>query len=186
MTMMVHSAKDSRLLTSSVRQVIKSIDAEVPIYDVVTMSTVVSDSFGPKRVATVLLGFFALVALVLSTLGVYAVIAYSTAQRRREMGLRLALGAQRHSILRLMMRRGIVLALAGLGAGTALSVLLTRLMLHVEYGSTPVGLFYGVSSRVPVTLTGILLLLLFVALAACYVPARRAMQVDPVVTLRYD
>jgi putative ABC transport system permease protein len=186
MTMMVHSSIDSRSLTSSIRQAIKSIDAEVPIYDVATMTTVVSDSFGPKRIATVLLGFFALVALVLSTLGVYAVIAYSAAQRSREIGLRLALGAQRKSILKLMMRSGIVLAVAGLGSGTALSVLLTRFMLHVQYGSTPVGLFYGVSSHVPGTFMAIVVLLLLVAVAACYVPARRAMDVDPIVTLRYD
>jgi putative ABC transport system permease protein len=186
MTMMVHSSVDAGSLTSSIRQAIKSIDAEVPIYDVAVMSTVVSDSFGPKRIATVLLGFFALVALVLSTLGVYAVVAYSAAQRTREVGVRLALGAQRKSILKLIMRSGIVLALAGLGSGTALGVLLTRFLLQVQYGSTPVGLFFGASSSFPVTLMAVVGLLLFVALAACYVPARRAMQVDPIMTLRND
>jgi putative ABC transport system permease protein len=186
MTMMVHSSMNTRSLALSIRQVIKSIDVEVPIYDVVTMSTVVSDSFGPKRIATVLLGFFAVVALVLSALGVYAVVAYSAAQRTREVGLRLALGAQRHSILKLMMRSGIALAAAGLGSGTALSIFLTRFMLHVRYGSTPVGLFYGVSTDIPITLIAIPVALLLVALAACYVPARRAMQVDPMVALRHD
>lgn len=108
--------------------------------------TVVSDSFGPTRIATVLLSFFPLVTVVLSSSGTYAVMAHSVSQRTREIGLRMALGAQRYSILKLMMRRGIVLALDVLGLRTSLAFLFERLVFHVQCGHTPLGLFNGIST----------------------------------------
>jgi len=186
LTMMVRSSIDAPALTSSVRRAIKSIDPELPVYDARKMSTVVADSFGAKLIATVLLAFFAVVALVLSALGTYAVMAYSVAQRTREVGLRLALGARPDSILKLIMRRGMTLALAGLGIGTAIAFFLGRLALRIQYGLTPVNLFSDASSSLSLILAAIVVLLFSVALAACYIPARRAMHVDPMVTLRLD
>jgi putative ABC transport system permease protein len=186
LTMMVRSSINTPTLTAAIRHTIQSIDSEMPIYDVESMSTIVADSFGPKRIATVLLSFFAIVALVLSAMGTYAVMAYSVAQRTREIGLRIALGALPNSILKLIMRKGLILALAGLGLGVALTLLLGRYILRFQYGITPVGLLYGVASSIPISFVAIIILILLLALAASYVPARRATNVDPIVTLRYD
>jgi ABC-type antimicrobial peptide transport system permease subunit len=124
-----------------------------------------------------LLGAFAVLALVLSSVGIYGVISYLVARRTQEIGIRMALGADRLKVLRLVLRNGMRLAALGVAIGLAGALALTRLMANM---------LYGVSATDPVTFIGLAALLLLVALAACYIPARRAMRVDPVIALRYD
>ncbi len=133
-------------------------------------------SVARERFRTFLLGSFSAVALVLATVGIFGVISYSAAQRTHEIGIRLALGAQRRDILHLILGQGARLALVGLGLGIVLALLLTRLM---------ASLLYGVSAKDPVTFGAVALVLLGAAVTACYIPARRAMRVDPMVALRY-
>jgi putative ABC transport system permease protein len=124
-----------------------------------------------------LLGGFALLALLLATIGIYGVISYSVAQRTREIGIRIALGAQIRDVIKLVLKQGLALALVGLAAGLLVSFFMTKLMSS---------LLFGVSATDPVTFGSVALILLFVALLACYIPARRAAKVDPNVALRYE
>jgi putative ABC transport system permease protein len=141
------------------------------------MDQLVSESLGQSRYRVILLGIFASVALVLAAVGIYGVIAYAVSQRTHEIGIRIALGAQRRDIFGLVIRQGMVVSLIGVALGLGASFALTRLI------ST---LLYGVSSTDPVTFATVVLLLLGVALAACSIPARRAMKVDPIESLRYE
>jgi putative ABC transport system permease protein len=141
------------------------------------MNQVVSGSLKDWRFHAVLLGIFAALALVIAAIGVYGVISYSIAQRTHEIGIRLALGAQRRDVLRLVVSQGARLALAGIAVGVLAAIGLTRLMASLLYGVTPTD---------PVTFIAVAILLLIVALVACYIPARRAMRVDPMVALRYE
>jgi ABC-type antimicrobial peptide transport system permease subunit len=124
-----------------------------------------------------LLTSFACLALVLSALGIYGVLSYSIAQRTREIGLRLALGADQSSVLRLVVGTGARLALFGIGAGTAVALALTRMMTDLLYGVRPAD---------PATFTVVTIVLASTSILACYIPARRAMRVDPIVALRYE
>jgi predicted permease len=177
MNAVVKSRVEPATLTAAIRSAIAGIDVEQPIYDVGTMDQMVADSFGPKRLTLFLLLFLASVVLVLASLGLYATLAYSVSQRRNEIGIRMAIGAQPGDIRRLILRRGALLALLGIAAGLAVALALTRLMQ---------GLLYGVSATDPLTLTGAAALLVGVALAASYVPARRATRGDPLVALRHE
>ena len=125
----------------------------------------------------VLLGIFAALAVVLSSIGIYGVISYLVGQRIQEIGTRIALGAQRSDVLRLILGRGFVLTLSGVGAGSVLALILSRQMKKI---------IYGVSPADPATFATVALLLIAIALVACYVPARRAMRVDPVIALRCE
>jgi putative ABC transport system permease protein len=177
MNAVVKSRVEPATLTAAIRSAIAGIDVEQPIYDVDTMDQMVADSFGPKRLTLFLLLFLASVVLVLASLGLYATLAYSVSQRRNEIGIRMAIGAQPGDIRRLILRRGALLALLGIAAGLAVALALTRLMQ---------GLLYGVSATDPLTLTGAAALLVGVALVASYVPARRATRGDPLVALRHE
>jgi predicted permease len=177
MAVLVRSGLTSSQLTAAIRGSIHSIDPEQPIFGVDTMDQVVADSFGPKRLTLFLLVFLASVVLVLASMGLYAALAYSVSQRRHEIGIRMALGADHRDIRRIVVFDGARLALLGVATGLAAAITMTRLMR---------GLLYGVSATDPVTLLGVALGLVVVALLASYVPARRATQVDPMVALRYE
>jgi predicted permease len=177
LALLVRSALTSAQLTASIRSSIRSIDPEQPIFDVNTMDQVVQDSFGPKRLTLFLLVFLACIVLVLASVGLYAALAYSVSQRRHEIGIRVALGADRGDIRRMIVFHGARLALLGVAIGLAAALTMTRLMRD---------LLYGVSATDPGTLTGASLTLVAVALLASYVPARRATRVDPMVALRYE
>ena len=173
----VRSAGNPVSVSSEVRDAIWSIDKDLPISRMRTMSQVRSASVAAQAFNVLLLGLFAGLALTLATVGLYGVTAYSVAQRTREIGIRVALGAQHQDVLSLVLRQGTTLALGGVTIGVVAALGLTRLM---------TGLLYGVPANDPLTFAGVAILLLLVALAASYVPARRAMRVDPMVALRYE
>jgi len=161
----------------SIRSAVTSMNAEQFIYDVRTLDEIISKSLAAQRFSMILLGAFAALALLLASVGIYGVISYVVGQRTHEIGIRMALGAQRLHILRLILGRGGILALAGVGLGLAAALGLTRLM---------ASLLYGVRATDPLTFAVVAVLLTVVALAACYIPARRAARVDPMVALRYE
>jgi len=177
MAVVVRSTSDPAQLTSAVRKAIASVDAEQPIYDVSTMDEVVADSFGPKRLTLFLLVFLGSVALLLSSIGLYALIAYSVSLRRHEIGIRLAIGAQPADIRRLILLQGLKLTTVGVLTGLAAAMAATRLMQ---------GLLYGVSATDPLTLLCVAATLFGAALLACYVPARNAVGIEPIIALRHQ
>ena len=141
------------------------------------MDEIVDDSLADRRFAMILLGAFAVLALVLASIGIYGVVSYLVGERTHEIGIRMALGAHRTDVLKLVLGEGAKMALAGVAAGLAAGLALTRLMAKM---------LYGVSAADPLTFAGVAATLTFVALAACYLPARRATRVDPIVALRYE
>ncbi|MDP9003525.1 MAG: ABC transporter permease [Verrucomicrobiota bacterium] len=153
------------------------VDPAIPVTKVRSMSEVMSVSLAEQRFNTLLLGVFAGVALVLASVGLYGVLAFSVAQRTREIGIRMALGAQAQDVLRLVLRQGLTLSLIGVAAGVCVAWAATRVL---------AGLLYGVAPTDPATFVALALLLIAVALAACVVPVRRALKVDPIVALRYE
>jgi putative ABC transport system permease protein len=173
----VRTKSDPLRIASSVPAAIWSVDKNLPVTRIRTMEEVRSISLAAHRMHLLLFGLFAALALALATIGIYGVLAYSVAQRTREIGVRLALGACGNDVLRLVILQGMRLAAFGIVLGLLGALALTRLM---------AGMIYGVSSTDPVTFLAVATLLAFVALAACYVPARRAMRVDPMVALRYE
>ena len=164
-------------VTETVRRQVLALDPELPISGVYTMQRIVANAFGPKRLTTVLLGFFAFVAVLLAAVGLYALIAYSVAQRTREFGIRMALGAGRKDILALVLRESTRLVLIGVTGGVAAALLATRVMKSM---------LYGVSATDPATFAAVAVLLAAVALLASYAPARRATEVDPMCALRVE
>ena len=161
----------------AIRRAIEKINGEIVVYETRTMDKIISDSLAARRFSMILLGIFAALALVLSCVGIYGVISYLAGQRTHEIGIRMALGAQRNDVLRLILGHGAKMVLIGVGAGIAASLALTRLMAK---------LLFGVSAYDPLTFLAVACLLVLVALAASYIPARRAMRVDPIVALRYE
>jgi predicted permease len=164
-------------LVSAVRTVLASLDKNLPIYDVETMADYMSSSIAAKRFITLLLGLFAVLALVLAAVGIYGVMAFSVSQRTRELGIRMALGADRQSVMRMVLWHGARLALVGVAIGIATALAVTRVL---------ASFLFEVRATDPTTYGAVAILLVLVALAACYIPARRAMRVDPMVALRYE
>jgi len=173
----VRASSDPLSLTSAIAQAAREIDPDLPIYNVRTMEQNISTSVARQRFSMLLMSIFAGVAGILSCIGLYGVIAYSVNQRKHEMGIRIALGAQTLHILRLIVGHALKLALIGTAISLAGAFLLTRVM------ST---LLYGVSTTDPISFTGIAFLLLFMAVLSSFLPARRATKVDPIVALRHE
>jgi putative ABC transport system permease protein len=177
MTLVLRTEGDPATFVPVVRREVNSIDADLALADIKTMEQLMDKSLGQSRYRGVLLGIFALVALILAAVGIYGVIAYAVSQRTHEIGIRIALGARRQDIFRMVVGHGLTLSLIGVGVGLAASLALTR------YLSS---LLYGVSSTDPLTFMSVVLLLVCVALLACSLPARRATKVDPMVALRAE
>jgi len=177
MALVVKSGADPASLTSAVREVVQSIDKDQPVFAISTMEELVRNSVATRRMTLVLLGLFSGLALVLGAIGIYGVISYSVAQRTHEIGIRMALGAPRSGVFRLVVGEGLKLAGVGIAIGIAAAFGLARLMSS---------LLFGISATDFETFAGVAVLLALVALLACYVPARRAMRVDPTVALRYE
>jgi putative ABC transport system permease protein len=171
----VRTAGDPAAFAPVLRQAIRDLDPGLPIFNAATLDTIVADATAQNRTTAGLLGTFSLVALGLAALGLYGVISYSVSRRTHEIGVRMALGAQRSDILRLVVGQGLRLTLVGLALGLVAAFGLTRFLS---------GLLFGVSPTDPITFAGISLVLAGVAALACYLPARRASGVDPMIRIK--
>ena len=176
-TVVVRTNVEPLSLSEPVRQALWRVDADQPMWKIRTVEFLVKRSTADRRFLMALMGIFAVLALVLTIIGLYGVISYLVNQRTQEIGIRMALGAQMRDIMRMVLKQGMVLVLTGVGLGLGAAWLLTRLMSR---------LLYQVSATDPLTFVAISLLLITVALLACYIPARRATKVDPLVALRYE
>ena len=168
---------DPTALSAAVRQTVRSIDQALPAFAMTPLATVVSDSVAERRFSMLLLGLFAGIALFLAAVGLYGVVAYAVSQRTQEIGLRMAIGAQRGDVLRMVVGGGMKLAVVGVALGIACALALAQLVAAMLYEVTPFD---------PASYSATALVLLAVAALACYVPARRAMRVDPIVALRQE
>jgi putative ABC transport system permease protein len=177
MSLVVRTQTDPAMMTRAIRNVLDSLDKDQPIENVRTMTQLVARSVTQRRLSVQLLSSFAALAMLLAAIGLYGVLAYNVAQRRREIGLRMALGAQKSDVLSLVIGRGIRLTLAGLGLGLLAALALTRVM-----GS----LLYEIKPSDPTTYAVVSGLLLGVGLLACWLPARRAIKLEPMEALRYE
>jgi putative ABC transport system permease protein len=176
-SIVVRSAGDPLALVPFLRQAVLDVDHDVPLDNVMTMDARVSASVAGPRLYAVLLGAFAMLALALAAVGLYGVLSYSVSQRHREFGVRLALGAERGDILRLVVQQGLALTLVGVALGLAGALGVTRFLKT---------LLFGISPNDPATYAAICALLVAVAFLACWIPARRASRVDPMAALRVE
>jgi predicted permease len=168
---------DAAAIPDELRQQVQSVDPTLPVFGAQVLNETVSASLSERRFSMEIVALFALTALLLTALGVYGVISYTVSERTHEIGIRLALGAQSTSILRMVLRQGLGLALAGAVFGLAGALIVSHSM---------AGLLYGVRPADPLTFAAVAILLFGVALLACYIPAHRALRVDPLVTLRHE
>jgi putative ABC transport system permease protein len=175
--LVVRTATDTPQIAAAIRQSVWTVDKDQPISNVRTMNQVFSATVSQERFQTLLLTVFASVALLLACVGLYGVISYSVVQRTHEIGVRMALGARRGDVLRLVISQGLGLTFVGTMLGMVASFLLTRVMSQM---------LFGVTATDPLTFAGVGGLLIIVAFLACYIPARRATKVDPLVALRYE
>jgi putative ABC transport system permease protein len=177
MSLVVRTQSAPGSLAKAIQNEVSALDREIVLSDVKTMEQYLGNAVSQPRFSALLFGLFAVIALLLAAIGLYSVMAYTVTQRTHEVGIRMALGAQTGSVLRLMIAQGMKLTLIGIGIGLAGAFALTRLMKSLLFGVTPSD---------PVTFGLIAALLTIVALVACWVPARRATKVDPMIALRYE
>lgn len=177
MTIAIRTTTDPLTLTTAAQNAVWSLDKNLPVSNVASLEQVIADAVLQPRFNLLLIGIFAAVALLLSAVGLYGVIAYFVTERTREIGIRLALGAQTGDVMKIVVGQGVLLSLIGIAIGIAAAFALARVV---------ASLLYGVSATDPATFVGVAILLIFVALFACYIPARRAMKVDPMIALRYE
>jgi putative ABC transport system permease protein len=177
MQLAVRTAAEPDSMVSAVRAQVRDVDPNQPLYHVATLQQVLSESLAPRRFNVLLLGIFAGIALALATVGIYGVMAFSVTQRTHEIGIRMALGAQKSDVLKVVVGQGFKLVVTGVAIGIAGALALTRFLSS---------LLYGVKPTDPITFAAVSLILIAVALLACYIPARRATKVDPMVALRYE
>ena len=173
----VRTAGESLAAAGAIRHEVNRVDPDQPIANVRTMDERISRSLSGRRFNMLMLGLFAVLVLTLAAIGIYGIVAYSVTERTHEIGVRLALGAQRRDVIAMVVRHGMIMTAAGTGVGLAAAFAVVRVMS---------GLLYGVSAADPATFIAIPVLLLAVALAACYIPARRATRVDPMIALRTE
>jgi macrolide transport system ATP-binding/permease protein len=177
MNLVVRAAGDPQALFSALRREVNSLDANLPTQDLRTLREHVRAALEPVRLGTGVLSLFSLLGLFLAAIGIYGVMSYAVARRTREIGVRMAVGAKKSDVLKLIVRQGLTLALVGAGIGLAIAFAVTRLL---------AGLLYGVGATDPWTLMSMALFLMAVALIACYLPARRATKIDPLTALRCE
>jgi putative ABC transport system permease protein len=177
MTLLVRTSGDPMSLAGAMRNELATVDKQISIGKVRTMDTIMAESVAQHRFRTLLLGLFGVSALLLASVGIYGVMSYAVTQRTKEIGIRMALGAQVSDVRKLVMRNGMTLALIGVAIGLAGAYGLTRLM---------TSLLFGISATDAWTFVGVSAVLMAVALIACYIPARRATKFDPLVALRYE
>ena len=180
MTIVVRTPLDVASVMPAIKSAVYGAGSDQPIFNVETMQQIVSESMSSQRFPMILLGAFAALALLLASVGIYGVISYSVAQRIHEIGIRMALGAHKRDVFRMVVGQGLALALAGLAIGVLAALILTRVLSSFSL------LLYGVGASDPVTFITVSVMLLFVTVVACYIPTRRAMRVDPMVSLRYE
>jgi putative ABC transport system permease protein len=177
MVIVARTATDPMSLSSPLRSAVAAMDKNLAVSNIGPMEEITAQSIGQERFTLLLLGLISALALLLAVAGIYGVMSYAVAQRTHEIGVRVTLGAQTRDVLRMVVAQGMVLVLAGVGIGLASALALTRFIR---------GLLFGVTATDPMTFVGVAALLALVALVACYIPARRASKVDPMVALRCE
>jgi putative ABC transport system permease protein len=177
MSVVAHTTADPDVFAANLRKIVASVDPDTPVDDIRTMEQLISTSVAQPRFTMLLLTIFATVALILGAVGIYGVIAYTVSQRTQEIGVRMALGASKEDVLRLVVRQGATLALIGVTIGLAAALATTRVLKNM---------LYGVSTTDAATFVIVPLVLMAVALLASYIPARRAARVDPMSALRAE
>jgi putative ABC transport system permease protein len=177
MWVVVRAKGEPTQLSAAARQAVRDIDNGLPAFAMTPLGDVVSESVAQRRFSMLLIALFASVALILAAVGLYGVVSYGVSQRTQEIGLRMAIGAQRHDVLRLVVGNGMKFAMIGAGIGVACALALSRVAATMLFELTPFD---------PVSYSSTAAVLLAVAMMACYVPARRAMQVDPIAALRAE
>lgn len=173
----LRTAADPQALLPAIRKVVAEVNASMPLFDVQTESEQIDRMLFRERLVARLATFFSMLALLLACIGLYGLLSYEVARRRREIGIRMALGAQIRDVLRLIIKQGIALALIGAAIGVGVAFGVTRYLSSM---------LYDVHANDPLTMTAVAMLLTFVALAACFIPARRATHLDPMITLRNE
>jgi putative ABC transport system permease protein len=177
MNLVIRGSQDPTRIASAIRNEVQVLDPNLPVSNIKTVGEMFAERISPKRLMTYILAVFGLIALLLASVGIYGVMSYAVTQRTQEIGVRMALGAQAHDVLKLVIKNGMTMAFVGVAIGLAGAYALTRLLANLLFKVTPTDL---------VTFAGVTIALIVVALFACYVPARRATKVDPLVALRYE